>query len=660
MWLRLFFLCLVFITTTISYAQIKRGQQRADSLMAVVNDAKKDTHQVKALCDLSLYYRDKNLDSGFMYGEQALTLAKGIKWQKGIGTATWYIGNIYRKRSQQLQALKWYERAAAIFKEDGLKSEYAILLGLIGQTYYALYDFPKALELNLNALTMKEALNDSAGIALTKNTLSGIFEKQGNYEKALEYSFAALKYYHAENAYSLNTGRSYNRIAGIYASMKAHTRELEYYMKSLEVSEKLKYFAAMSIDYDNVGVAYTSLKKFPLAVDYSMKAMDMYRQGDDSIGIANVYCNLANIFANVVKEKDEPSLRYLFNGDQKKALSTARLYVDSSILIARMYNEAIILEVAYKHKSTIAELQGDNATALQAFKQAIAIKDSMLNTEKAGKMAELQLQYEREKIETLQRKEMKKEKLIRNGFMGGFALMLAMAGFLFYQRRKTIKAGKKADEIGKKNEALLLNILPAEVAHELQTTGTAKAKAYTMVTVMLTDFKDFTTVSQKISAELLVDEIHHCFSAFDHIVQKYNIEKIKTIGDAYLCAGGLPVSNYTHASDILHAAFEIREFMKMRRHEKLAKGEVPFEIRIGVTTGPVVAGVVGVKKYVYDIWGDTVNVAARMEQNSEAGKINISGQTYELVKDTFNCEYRGKIAAKNKGEIDMYFVEKQE
>jgi class 3 adenylate cyclase len=140
-------------------------------------------------------------------------------------------------------------------------------------------------------------------------------------------------------------------------------------------------------------------------------------------------------------------------------------------------------------------------------------------------------------------------------------------------------------------------------------------------------------------------------------VEKYKIEKIKTIGDSYMCASGLPVLNYTHATDLVNAAMEIRNFILARKKEKEAKGEIAFELRIGINTGPVVAGIVGVKKYAYDIWGDTVNIAARMEQNSEAGKINISGSTYLLVKDKFNCVYRGKIAVKNKGDVEMYFVE---
>jgi class 3 adenylate cyclase len=225
--------------------------------------------------------------------------------------------------------------------------------------------------------------------------------------------------------------------------------------------------------------------------------------------------------------------------------------------------------------------------------------------------------------------------------------------------REVVKQKEEADLQRIRSEELLLNILPGEVAAELMLTGGAQPKAYTMVTVMFTDFKDFTSVSEKVSAELLVEEIHYCFSMFDRILQNYPIEKIKTIGDAYLCAAGLPVSNYTHATDMVRAAMEIRDFMLERKKEKEAKGEIPFVLRVGIHTGPVVAGVVGVKKYAYDIWGDTVNLAARMEQNCDPGKINISGSTYELVKDKFKFEYRGKIDAKNNGQIDMYFVEKK-
>lgn len=206
-------------------------------------------------------------------------------------------------------------------------------------------------------------------------------------------------------------------------------------------------------------------------------------------------------------------------------------------------------------------------------------------------------------------------------------------------------------------EELLLNILPYEVAQELKENGKSEAKEFDQVTVMFTDFKDFTKISEQMNAPQLVKEIDYCFSAFDTIILKYGIEKIKTIGDSYMCAGGLPAINKTHAADVINAALEIRAFMVTHKQEKESKGETPFEIRIGINTGHVVAGIVGIKKFAYDIWGDTVNIASRMESGGEVGKINISGSTYELVKDKFTCTHRGKIQAKNKGEIDMYFVE---
>ena len=223
-----------------------------------------------------------------------------------------------------------------------------------------------------------------------------------------------------------------------------------------------------------------------------------------------------------------------------------------------------------------------------------------------------------------------------------------------------LKVAKRTRELGeekKKSDDLLLNILPAEIAEELKQNGRTIAKTYSMVTVMFADIMDFTKVSEKESAELLVAELDYCFSGFDNIIHKYRIEKIKTVGDAYIIAGGIPVLTYSHAEDTINAAMEIRDFMLARKTEKENKGENPFELRIGIHTGPVVAGIIGVKKFAYDIWGDTVNIAARMETSGEAGKVNISGTTYELVKDIFNCSYRGKIQAKNKGEIDMYFVE---
>jgi class 3 adenylate cyclase len=206
-----------------------------------------------------------------------------------------------------------------------------------------------------------------------------------------------------------------------------------------------------------------------------------------------------------------------------------------------------------------------------------------------------------------------------------------------------------------KSDTLLLNILPEEVAEELKEKGYAQARLHDDVTVLFTDFVDFTQYSEKLAPAEIVDELDGCFKAFDEIITRHGLEKIKTIGDAYMAVAGLPVPHPDGAASTVAAALEIREYIRCRRSQQPDS----FDIRIGVHSGPVVAGIIGVKKFAYDIWGDTVNTAARMEQGSESGKVNINGATYALVKDRFACTYRGEVAAKGKGAMGMYFVERK-
>ncbi len=256
-------------------------------------------------------------------------------------------------------------------------------------------------------------------------------------------------------------------------------------------------------------------------------------------------------------------------------------------------------------------------------------------------------------------KELEQKNLIL--ICSGLGILMSLIFFVvLYQRFKTIKIQQRViEEEKKRSDELLLNILPPEVSEELKAKGSADAKLIDEVTALFTDFKGFTILAEKLSPKELVKEINECFSAFDNIMHKHGVEKIKTIGDAYMAAGGLPTPNKTHAEDVVNAAIEIQDFMHRHKAEREAEGKLFFEIRIGIHTGPVVAGIVGIRKFAYDIWGDTVNTASHMESSGEVGKINISGSTYELVKDKFTCTHRGKIRAKGKGEIDMFFVDKK-
>ena len=227
-------------------------------------------------------------------------------------------------------------------------------------------------------------------------------------------------------------------------------------------------------------------------------------------------------------------------------------------------------------------------------------------------------------------------------------------------KERTAEVVEEKAEVEKqkaKSDELLLNILPTEVAEELKEKGYTTAKSFDEVTILFSDIKGFTNVAERMTAQELVKEIDTYFSSFDRIMQQFGLEKIKTIGDAYIAAGGLPEENTATAQKVIEAAIAMQQVVEKLKRERIEKKQPYFELRIGIHTGPVVAGVVGIKKFQYDIWGDTVNLAARMEQSGIPGKINISRHTYELVKEQFTCVHRGKIEAKNKGEIDMYFVE---
>jgi adenylate cyclase len=228
-------------------------------------------------------------------------------------------------------------------------------------------------------------------------------------------------------------------------------------------------------------------------------------------------------------------------------------------------------------------------------------------------------------------------------------VLAILAVIIILQRNRIAKARRIS-------ENLLLNILPQEVADELKEKGSARAKRFDEATVLFTDFKGFTALSEKLTPEELVEEINTCFSAFDLIMKTRGVEKIKTIGDAYMAVGGVPTPTKDHAAAVVQAALDIQSFMIDYQNKRKEEGKEYFEIRIGIHTGPLVAGVVGLNKFAYDIWGDTVNTASRMESSGEAGKVNISGSTQMLIQDKFETTYRGKIQAKGKGEIDMYFL----
>ena len=643
-----------------AFAQSK-GQSHIDSLLKELIPTKVDTHQARVLIDLSFTYSSIDPDKGLSYGQQGLAMADKLKWKNGVSDAYRALGmNHGFGKSEYSDALIAFSKSLAIAEETGNKDGAAKLFNSMGVIYWFLSDFPNAIEHYYKALQIHEAFGNKEEMAIALTNIGLVYNSQGDYPKALEY---LLKGNEFDEQLGNKPGIASNlgNIGVIYAQMNDYPKALEYDSNALVLFTELGDKNGIGRNLGNIGAIYVELGKYSLGLDHFSRALAIHKELGLQIGIATNLGAIGTTYLEIAKDSNTESLRTLFNGNRNAALHQAKIYIDSSIVMCKDIGDINSLITRYKNLSEIQSLTGDHIGALESYKLYSIAKDSVFNMEKDNKLTEASMQYAFDKKEVQAKAEQEQKDLqqraVRNSIIAGLLGALIFSGVVYRQRIKIGREKKISDAEKRRSDELLLNILPEEVAEELKATGTAKAKAFTMVTVMLTDFKDFTTISEKVSAELLVAEIHHCFSAFDKIIHKYKIEKIKTIGDAYLCAGGLPVSNYTHAEDIVRASLEIRDFMQARRLEKEALGEFPFDIRIGVHTGPVVAGIVGVKKYAYDIWGDTVNLAARMEQNSEVGKINVSENTYELVKNKFECTYRGKIEAKHKGMVNMYFVE---
>ncbi len=433
---------------------------------------------------------------------------------------------------------------------------------------------------------------------------------------------------------------------------------IKYGEQALALAEKLQWQIGIRKANTVLGDLYKAKNQYGKAVKYYSKGVKL-----PSVSVPVVSSGDAKASKEKLEQERLQREKLQQELEQKEAAYRKRQQEAAALLNKQS-------ELTEQQKRELEEHQQhllQKSQEIEAQKQAIADKQAILEKAEEEKllaqeqlsMAEAERQLQEARMNALMQENLLREAEIedkkkeRRIILLATSLMVVVLAFTVYILIVQRKNNKLISREKKKSDELLLNILPIEVANELKEKGEAQAKLYNEVTVLFSDFVGFTNVVESLSPQELVTELHTCFKAFDAIIARYGIEKIKTVGDAYMAVSGLPASNVEHAVSILNAAIDIRDYMK-NRHEEL--GDKTFTVRLGINSGSVVAGIVGVRKFAYDIWGDTVNIAARMEQNSEVGKINISGATYELIKDYFDCEYRGKIYAKNKGEIDMYFV----
>jgi adenylate cyclase len=640
----LFVFCF-FLFTKIASAQSTLPKAVHDSLWAVWQDkSQPDTMRIKAIYNFAWDgYLFSQPDSAFYYAQLQYDFAKSKGLKKQVANALNLIGVSFSVRGNFIEALDNYQRSLKIEEEIGDQKRISTLLSNIGNTYDFQGDYPKALDYHLRSLKIVEKTGDRYGFAASMSNIGNIYAQLGEYSQSLDYHLQSLKI--REEIEDINgIAVSLQNIGGVYREQDDNSIALDYFLRSLKFEEEAGDKQGIAISLNNIGVIYMDQGDYLKALDYYKRSLEIKKEIGDTYGIAGSLSNIGSL--------------YLLQKDHSTAKEWCEKALELSLkngTIESQQEAANCLYLAWKG-------MGNSFKALEYYELMIELRDSLFNEENTRKLTRLEMQYdfdkkeavalaEQEKKDAIALQEMKRQKLVRNGFMGGFAAMLLFGGVVFVQRNRISKEKDRS-------ESLLLNILPAETAQELKEKGSSDAVLINQVTVLFTDFKGFTAMSEILSPKELVADLHDCFSEFDRICEKYGIEKIKTIGDAYMAAGGLPSPNSTHAKDVVMAGLEMATFVEAGKANKIKQGLPFFEIRIGVHTGPVVAGIVGIKKFSYDIWGDTVNTASRMESSGEVGKVNISESTYELVKKEpqFAFESRGKIVAKGKGEIEMYFV----
>ncbi len=573
-----------------------------------------------------------------------LSFTRENNLKKNEASALTLCGIFYENSAQHDSAVSCYQKSIHLYEELKDPSGVATNLNNLGNVYGGQGDIPKAIENLTQSLRIGESEKDSGLIARALGNIGTFYHQQGDYPLALDF-------YDKRIVIADAIGDKQCRLEAMIGKAIIHDdlHEVELardgFIECLKMAKEINDLTSIYVSMGALGKEYVLLGEHERGIQLLDSSMNLAQESDDALVLA--FCNI------------DKARSYHLRAMEGKAKEFAKLAFDYS----RESNDLTAMRDAAEMNYVILKARNENSEALAMHEFYIVMRDSIANTKNKQSILKQKFEYdfdkkeallmaEQEKKDAITEEELQRKKLQRNAFVGGFSLMLLLAGTFFFQRNKISKEKKRSEE-------LLLNILPEEVAEELKAKGEADAKQIDTATVLFTDFKGFTALSELLSAKELVRDIHECFSAFDHIIVKHGIEKIKTIGDAYMAAGGLPIANSTHAMDVIKAAIEIRDFIEEGKARKIAMNKPYFEIRIGIHTGPVVAGIVGVKKFAYDIWGDTVNTASRMESSGQAGKVNISETTYLLVKHEpgLNFSSRGKVMTKGKGEMEMYFVE---
>ena len=499
-------------------------------------------------------------------------------------------------------------------------------------------DLSKALESILEASKLADQQNNRKLVGLTDAVIADVYSSMGNHNRSISYYREAIGILKKEND-SINFGSVIFNAGDEFYHHQDLDSALVYYEEAGNIFKALDFNLGVAYIMGSLGLVYEKLGANEKAEENLSQAIELLKEEGDLSPVSEYLIGLSNIYEKRGKD------------------SVAMNFALKSLKLAKTLSLKDEIANANLKLSEIEEKTGNIPEAFEYYKNYVVYNDSVRNVTTAQELASQRADFEvlkkQGEVDLINAKR-KNQQLV----MISSAIAMTLIGFIafgLYRRNRFIKRSSILLEREKnRSDHLLRNILPEETAKELKENGHVKAQKFESATVLFADFKDFTQVAEKLTPEELITTLDYYFSNFDKIMEKYDIEKIKTLGDSYMASSGIPFPSKDQAHRMILAALDIIEFVEETKKNTLQDGN--FDIRIGIHSGPIIAGVVGTKKFAYDIWGDTVNIASRMESNSLPGKINISENTYELVKDRFECKYRGKFEAKNRGILKMYFV----
>ena len=613
-----------------------------------------DTVLVDALNDSAFKMMSRDPAKGLRFAEEALERSRQASWPLGEARSLLSMGQNLTAMSRYQEATQRLNESLSLAQQLGnvvLEMKVRVAFGL---HYSRDHDYPRALENYQLAEDLADSSKDTVLKASAVGNMAAVYHNLKLYPEALERYRTALRLNRVlgnERSMALNLGN----IGMVHSDQGALDSALTYFTRALELNRKVNNRTAIGQTLINMGRVHTLTGVFPAAASEFEEAATLFIALGDRYRTGWVRMEQGRLF-NALGEHRKA----------QQACTEALHIADEVNKLKERFDACNCLAEAYKGI-------GSAAQAMLYLEQATLARDSLEKNEGREEVGRLTLKHALEqqhlkdsleqvattRVVALQHEaEIASQKAQKRSFLlAGLGVLLLAAGL--WNRLRFVRRSRASLALEKdRSEELLLNILPRDVAEELKTKGRSEARQIEQVTVLFTDFKGFTEASERLSASALVAEVDACFQAFDGIMERFGVEKIKTIGDAYMAAGGLRRSSGGSALDVVRAGLAMQAFLVERKKHHDQLGSTCFDMRLGIHTGPVVAGIVGVKKFQYDIWGDTVNTASRMESSGEVGQVNISESTYALVKDEPDLAFtsRGKVMAKGKGEMEMYFV----